>query len=110
MFGMPKSPCGTQADSAHSAVAMNTSSTSSAPFDRLPCLAELRANEEAVVVALDHNAEGCRRLCELGLAPGMCVTMLCPGRTCLLRVGKARFSLRSDELKTILVERLAGAP
>lgn len=87
---------------------MNRTAAQPAHHDRLPCLAELRANEEAVVVALDQNAEGCRRLCELGLAPGMCVTMLCPGRTCLLRVGKARFSLRSDELKTILVERLAG--
>jgi Fe2+ transport system protein FeoA len=40
------------------------------------------------------------------LAPGVNVTMLCPGRTSLVKAGRSRLSVRTDELRAILVERL----
>lgn len=72
----------------------------------LPCLADLRQNEEAVIVDVDLCSEGCARLCELGLAPGVNVTMICPGRTTLVKAGRSRLSVRSEHLRAILVERI----
>ncbi len=72
----------------------------------LPCLADLRQDEEAIIVDVDLCSEGCARLCELGLAPGVNVTMLCPGRTTLVRAGRSRLSVRSEHLRAILVERI----
>ncbi|MDX2176145.1 MAG: FeoA family protein [Candidatus Sumerlaeia bacterium] len=77
--------------------------------DAIRPLAALRPNEEALIVEVAH-ARGCgRRLCELGLCPGMVVRMLAPGRTCLLRAGGASLSIRAEELDAILVERLLPA-
>jgi Fe2+ transport system protein FeoA len=71
-------------------------------------LADLRPDEEAIIVDVDLCSEGCARLCELGLAPGVNVTMLCPGRTSLVKAGRSRLSVRTDELRAILVERLTS--
>ena len=54
------------------------------PIER-PCLADLRQDEEAIIVDVDLCSDGCARLCELGLAPGVNVTMICPGRTTLVK-------------------------
>ncbi len=47
------------------------------------------------------------RMAELGLQRGSRVQVLQPGSPCLLRVGGARLSLRSDEGSQILVRPVA---
>lgn len=49
------------------------------------------------------------RMAELGVRTGSRVQVLQPGSPCLLRVGGARLSLRSDEGSQILVRPVAHA-
>jgi Fe2+ transport system protein FeoA len=49
------------------------------------------------------------RMAELGVRIGSRVQVLQPGSPCLLRVGGARLSLRSDEGSQILVRPVAHA-
>ena len=49
------------------------------------------------------------RMAELGLQTGSRVQVLQPGSPCLLRVGGARLSLRSDEGSQILVRPVSHA-
>lgn len=72
-----------------------------------PCLADLAAHERAVVVDVSACGEECQRLAALGIAPGCPIQMLCPGRTCLVKAGSSRFSLRGEHTKSIRVLRIA---
>ena len=83
----------------------NMSRREPCPIER-PCLADLRQDEEAIIVDVDLCSDGCARLCELGLAPGVNVTMICPGRTTLVKAGRSRLSVRSEHLRAIFVERV----
>lgn len=76
--------------------------------DRLIPLSRLTPSQNAVIVEVCNSCpELCHRLAMMGLAPGACVQMVLAGRTCLIKAGRSRFSLRSADLDSIMVERVA---
>lgn len=75
--------------------------------DTLVSLSKLRCKEKALVVEICGCGESYCRLAELGLVPGAPVEMLCCGRTCMLKTGRSRFSVRCNDLDAVMVERIA---
>jgi len=69
-------------------------------------LSKLRADQQGVVVEVCSCPLVCRRLATMGIAPGTCVQMLLSGRTCLIKAGRSRMSMRCDDLESILVETI----
>ncbi len=67
----------------------------------------LKKNERGRVVDLMGDCSCLHRLKEMGLEVGSVVTMLVPGRPCVLGVDGRRMSLRVDCEADILVEPLA---
>jgi ferrous iron transport protein A len=64
----------------------------------------LGEGERAVVVEIDGNSNLVTRLEEMGLHPGVSITMVRPGSPCILEVNRHRYSFRIDDLVTVLVK------
>jgi ferrous iron transport protein A len=64
----------------------------------------LRTGERGRIAELEGSPEFVHRLQEMGLREGALVEMLQPGSPCILAVDQHRFSLRIDEVATVLVE------
>jgi len=64
----------------------------------------LATGESAVVRDVQGPADQVMRLAEMGLAAGVKVQMLVPGRPALVLVGTHRLSLRLDDEIEVLVE------
>ena len=69
-------------------------------------LSQLGCQEEGIVAEVPECPRISARLAEMGLAIGTPVTMLCNGRTQLLKAGRTRLSLRSHDIDGVLVERI----
>jgi ferrous iron transport protein A len=64
----------------------------------------LKAGERGRICDLAGSPDFVHRLQEMGLREGATVEMVRPGSPCILAVDHHRFSLRLDELATVLVE------
>lgn len=64
----------------------------------------MNAGEHARVVEIDGDPALITRLEEMGLGSDAQITMLQPGRPCLIAVGNHRLSFRGEEAAMILVE------
>jgi Fe2+ transport system protein FeoA len=70
-------------------------------------LSDLQAGETALVVRLAFPDQGCRkRFAELGLAPGMRVTVAATGDTLMLILGGSRMGLAARCADEILISRI----
>lgn len=62
-----------------------------------PCrLSKLRAGEFAVIVDVDAAQPSAKRLVDMGFVRGSRVTMVRPGRPCIVRLGDRCIGLGSD--------------
>ncbi|QDV31514.1 FeoA domain protein [Planctopirus ephydatiae] len=64
----------------------------------------LKAGESAQVVDIDGDTTLLTRLQEIGLNVGSQVRMVLPGSPCIISLAGNQFSLRTDDLATVLVE------
>lgn len=64
----------------------------------------LEAGDAGVVVEIDGRPELVVRLEEMGLHKGGMVHMIRPGSPCILEINHQRFSLRIEDVATVLVD------
>ncbi len=64
----------------------------------------LKAGESAQVVDIEGDTTLLTRLQEIGLNVGSRVRMVLPGSPCIISLAGNQFSLRTDDLATVLVE------
>lgn len=77
--------------------------------DMLVPLQLLRSGEQAEVHDVDGEPAWVGRMGELGVRAGTRLTMLRSGSPCLLQIGAARLSLRTELAVQILVRPIARA-
>jgi len=71
---------------------------------RLVPIESMESGEKGLVRDVDGSPTLVTRLGEMGLQAGAHVRMVKPGSPCILAVNEQKYSVRFDELATVLVE------